>query len=367
MSELSFEELLKQSEENESKIKPGSVVEGKIIGVKPDEIIVDIQYKADGIITRSEYSNVPNIDLTTVANVGDPITVKVVKTNDGEGQVLLSYKRVAAEKSYAMLEEAFENQTVLKAKVTQVVEGGISVIVDECKVFIPASLVSDTFEKNLDKFMNEEVEFVITEFNPKKRRIIGNRKMLISARKAEEAKKLFDSIKVGDVVEGTVKNVTPFGAFIDLGGADGLLHISEMSWGRIEDPKSLLNVGDTIKTYIKDINGEKIALSLKFDDANPWIKAAENYAVGKEVTGKIARMTAFGAFVELEPGVDALLHVSQIANEHVEKPEDVFKIGQEITAKVVDFKQEEKKISLSIKAMLKEEVAEEEQVEDTEE
>ena len=367
MSELSFEELLKQSEENESKIKPGSVVEGKIIGVKPDEIIVDIQYKADGIITRSEYSNVPNIDLTTVANVGDPITVKVVKTNDGEGQVLLSYKRVAAEKSYAMLEEAFENQTVLKAKVTQVVEGGISVIVDECKVFIPASLVSDTFEKNLDKFMNEEVEFVITEFNPKKRRIIGNRKMLISARKAEEAKKLFDSIKVGDVVEGTVKNVTPFGAFIDLGGADGLLHISEMSWGRIEDPKSLLKVGDTIKTYIKDINGEKIALSLKFDDANPWIKAAENYAVGKEVTGKIARMTAFGAFVELEPGVDALLHVSQIANEHVEKPEDVFKIGQEITAKVVDFKQEEKKISLSIKAMLKEEVAEEEQVEDTEE
>ena len=359
MAELSFEELLNQSEENGNAIKPGSVVEGKVIGVKPDVIYVDIQYKADGIVTRNEYSNTPGLDLTTVVNVGDPITVKVIKTNDGEGQVLLSYKKVAAEKSYEKLEEAFNNETVLTAKVTQVLEGGLSVIVDECKVFIPASLVSDTFEKNLDKFMDQEIEFVVTEFNPKKRRIIGNRKKLVVAKKAEAAKKLFDSIKVGDVVEGTVKNVTPFGAFIDLGGADGLLHISEMSWGRIDDPKSILKVGETVKTFIKDINGEKIALSLKFDDANPWANAAEKYAVGNEVTGKVARMTAFGAFIELEPGVDALLHVSQISTEHTEKPEDAFKIGQEVTAKVVDFKQDEKKISLSIRAMMKEEVAEE--------
>ena len=361
MSELSFEELLKQSEESESKIKPGSVVTGKVIGVKPDEIIVDIQYKADGIITRNEYSNTP-VDLTTVVNVGDPITVKVIKTNDGEGQVLLSYKRVAAEKSYAMLEEAFENETVLKAKVTQVLEGGLSVTVDECKVFIPASLVSDTFEKNLDKFMGQEIEFVLTEFNPKKRRIIGNRKKLIVAEKAEKAKELFEKISVGDVVEGVVKNVTAFGAFIDLGGADGLLHISEMSWGRIDDPKSILKVGDKVKTFIKEINGAKIALSLKFDDNNPWVSAAEKYAIGTVVTGKVARMTAFGAFIELEPGVDALLHVSQISNTHVEKPEDVFKVGQEVTAQVVDFKQDEKKISLSIKAMLKEEAPVEEEV-----
>lgn len=358
MSELSFEELLKQSEENESKIKPGSVVNGKVIGVKSDEIIVDIQYKADGIITRNEYSNTP-VDLTTVVNIGDPITVKVIKTNDGEGQVLLSYKRVAAEKSCAMLEEAFENETVLKAKVTQVLDGGLSVTVEECKVFIPASLVSDTFEKNLDKFLGQEIEFVLTEFNPKKRRIIGNRKKLIVAKKAEQAKELFEKIAVGDVVEGVVKNVTAFGAFIDLGGADGLLHISEMSWGRIDDPKSILKVGDTVKTFIKEINGAKIALSLKFDDNNPWVSAAEKYAIDTVVTGKVARMTAFGAFIELEPGVDALLHVSQIANTHVEKPEDVFQIGQEVTAQVVDFKQDEKKISLSIKAMLKEEAPEE--------
>ncbi|MBQ9234411.1 MAG: 4-hydroxy-3-methylbut-2-enyl diphosphate reductase, partial [Lachnospiraceae bacterium] len=219
MSELSFEELLKQSEENENKIRTGSVVEGKIIDVKPDEIIVDIQYKSDGIITRNEYSNTPNLDLTTVAKVGDPITVKVIKTNDGEGQVLLSYKRVAAEKSYEKLEEAFNNEEVVKGVVTEVREGGLSVTVDECKVFIPASLVSDTFEKNLDKFMGQELEFILTEFNPRKRRVIGNRKKLVTAAKAEDSKKLFYSIKVGDVVEGTVKNVTPFGAFIDLVGA----------------------------------------------------------------------------------------------------------------------------------------------------
>lgn len=365
MAELSFEELLNQSEENGNTVRPGSVVEGKVIGVKPDVIYVDIQYKADGIITRAEYSNTPGIDLTTVVNVGDPITVKVVKTNDGEGQVLLSYKRVAAEKSYEKLEEAFNNEEVLTAKVTKVLEGGLSVTVDECNVFIPASLVSDTYEKDLSKFVDQEIEFVITEFNPKKRRIIGNRKKLVAAKKAEDAKKLFDSINVGDVVEGTVKNVTPFGAFIDLGGADGLLHISEMSWGRIDNPKSVLEVGATVKTFIKDIKGEKIALSLKFDDQNPWVKAAEKYAVGTEVTGKIARMTDFGAFVELEPGVDALLHVSQISNEHIEKPADVYKVGQEVTAKVVDFKQEDKKISLSVKAMLKEEAAVEEAAEET--
>ncbi|MBR4514897.1 MAG: bifunctional 4-hydroxy-3-methylbut-2-enyl diphosphate reductase/30S ribosomal protein S1 [Lachnospiraceae bacterium] len=351
MAEESFEELLKASEEKESKIKPGSIVEGKIINVKPDEITVDIQYKADGIITRNEYSSTPNLDLTTVAKEGDPITVKVIKTNDGEGQVLLSYRRVAAEKSYAALEEAYEKEEVLKGRVTKVVDGGLTATVNECDVFIPASLVSDTYEKNLSKFMDTEVEFVITEFNPKKRRVIGNRKQLIAARKAEMAKALFERINVGDVVEGKVKNVTPFGAFIDLGGADGLLHISEMSWGRIDDPKSVVKVGDTVTTFIKEINGEKIALSLKFEDKNPWASAAERYAVGTVVKGKVARMATFGAFVELEPGVDALLHVSQISNQRVEKPEDVYKIGDEIEAKVVDLKLDEKKISLSVKAL----------------
>ena len=164
-------------------------------------------------------------------------------------------------------------------------------------------------------------------------------------------KELFERIQVGDVVEGTVKNVTDFGAFIDLGGADGLLHISEMSWGRVENPKKVFKTGDPLTVLIKDINGEKIALSLKFPDQNQWANADEKYAAGNIVTGRVARMTDFGAFVELEPGVDALLHVSQISREHVEKPSDALKIGQQIEARVVDFNHEDRKISLSIKAL----------------
>ena len=348
MSEMSFEQMM---EESLKTIRNGEVVEGTVIDVKPDEIILNIGYKSDGIITRNEYTNEPNVDLTTVVKVGDTLEAKVVKVNDGEGQVLLSYKRLAAEKGSKRLEEAFENQEILKAKVSQVLAGGVCVIVDETRVFIPASLVSDTYEKDLTKFKDQEIEFIITEFDPRKRRIIGNRKTLLVAKKAELQKELFAKIKVGDVIEGTVKNVTDFGAFIDLGGVDGLLHISEMSWGRVENPKKVFTVGQQVRVFIKSINDTKIALSMKFDDENPWNGAAEKYAVGNVVKGKVARMTDFGAFVELAPGVDALLHVSQISHEHVEKPADVLKIGQEVEAKIVDFNEDDKKISLSIKAL----------------
>jgi ribosomal protein S1 len=348
MSDLSFEQML---EESLKTIHNGEVVEGTVIDVKEDEIILNIGYKADGIITRSEYTNESNVDLRTLVQVNDKMEAKVMKVNDGDGQVLLTYKRLAAEKGNKRLEEAFNNQEVLTAPVVQVLSGGLSVVVEETRVFIPASLVSDTYEKNLEKYAGQEIEFVITEFNPRRRRIIGDRKQLLVAKKAELQKALFERIAVGDTVEGTVKNVTDFGAFIDLGGADGLLHISEMSWGHVENPKKVFKVGDQLKVLIKDINGDKIALSLKFEDQNPWLTASEKYAVGNVVEGKVARMTDFGAFVELEPGVDALLHVSQISHNHVDKPSDILSVGQVITAKVVDFNGEDKKISLSMKAL----------------
>ena len=349
MSELTFEQML---EESCKTIHSGEVVEGTVIDVKPDEIVINIGYKADGILTRSEYTSEPNVDLTTVVKPGDTMEVKVLKVNDGEGQVTLTYKRLAAEKGNKRIEEAFNNQEVLTAKVAQVLDGGLSVVVDEVRIFIPASLVSDTYEKDLSKYAGQEIEFVVTEYNPKRRRYIGNRKTLVAAKKAELQKELFERIKEGDVVEGTVKNVTDFGAFIDLGGADGLLHISEMSWGRVENPKKVFKVGDKLDVLIKEISGTKVALSLKFADANPWKDADVKYAVGNVVTGKVARMTDFGAFVELETGVDALLHVSQISKEHIEKPADALKVGDEVTAKVVDFNEADKKISLSVKALL---------------
>ena len=348
MSELTFEQML---EESLKTIHTGEVIEGTVIDVKPDEAILNIGYKSDGILTRNEYTNEPNVDLTTLVNVGDKMEVKVLKVNDGEGQVLLTYKRLAADRGNKRIEEAFNNKEVLTAKVAQVLDGGLSVVVDEVRIFIPASLVSDVYEKDLSKYAGQEIEFVISEYNPQRRRYIGARKQLIVAKKLEMPKELFEKIKVGDIVEGTVKNVTDFGAFIDLGGVDGLLHISEMSWGRVENPKKVFKVGETLKVLIKDIDGTKVALSLKFDDSNPWKDAATKYAVGNVVTGKVARMTDFGAFVELEPGIDALLHVSQIAKEHIEKPSDVLSVGQEVTAKVVDFNEEGKKISLSIKAL----------------
>ena len=309
MSELTFEQML---EESLKTIHTGEVVEGTVIDVKPEEIILNIGYKSDGILTRNEYTNEPNVDLTAVVKPGDTMEVKVLKVNDGEGQVLLSYKRLAAEKGNKRLEEAFENQEVLKAPVTQVLDGGLCVNVDEARVFIPASLVSDTYEKDLSKYADQEIEFVITEFNPRRRRIIGNRKQLLLAEKAEKQKELMERIHVGDTVEGTVKNVTDFGAFIDLGGADGLLHISEMSWGRVENPKKVFKVGETVKVLIKDINGDKIALSLKFPEENPWLNAADKYAVGNVVEGCVARMTDFGAFVELWPGCEGLVHISEL-------------------------------------------------------
>ena len=348
MSELTFEQML---EESLKTIRNGEVVDGTVIDVKPDEIVLNIGYKADGIITRSEYTNDSNADLTTMVSVGDPMTVKVLKVNDGEGQVLLTYKRLAAEKGNERLKEAYENHEVLKAPVTQILGGGLSVVVDEARVFIPASLVSDTYEKDLSKYQDQEIEFVISEFNPRRNRVIGDRRQLLVAEKAEKQKELFETLHVGDTVEGVVKNVTDFGAFIDLGGVDGLLHISEMSWGRVENPKKVFKVGDELKVLVKDIHDTKIALSLKFPESNPWANAAEDYAVGTVITGKVARMTDFGAFVELAPGVDALLHVSQISKAHVDKPSDVLKVGEEVTAKIVDLNEAEKKISLSMKAL----------------
>jgi ribosomal protein S1 len=352
MSEESFDQML---DESFKVIHNGEVVDGTVISVKEDVAVLNIGYKADGILTRNEYSSQPNIDLREVVHVGDVIQAKVHRVNDGEGQVILSRRGLIAEQGSKKLEEAFENGTVLTATVNQILNGGISVLVDETRVFIPASLVSDTYVKNLSVYEGKDVSFVITEYNPKKRRIIGDCKQLIVAAKEKAQKELLERIKEGDTVEGTVKNVTDFGAFIDLGGVDGLLHISEMSWGRTENPKKVFKVGDSVKCFIKEINGNKIALSAKYPDLNPWNNVAVKYAVGNVVKGTVARMTDFGAFVQLEDGIDALLHVSQISKEHINKPSDVLSVGQEVEAQVVDLNEADKKISLSIKALLKDE------------
>ncbi len=348
MSEESFEELL-ENEGSFKTVRVGETVKGTVLDVKDNEIVLNIGYKSDGIIAKSEYTADPDADLKSLVSPGDEIRAKVLKVNDGDGQVQLSYKRMRQETGNPKLEQAFENKEVLTAKVTQVVKGGLNVTVDETRVFIPASLVSDSFVRDLSVYADQDVEFIISEYNPKERRIIGNCKEIIVEKKKALKDELLAKINSGDRIKGTVKNVTDFGAFIDLGGVDGLLHISEMSWGRTESPKKLFKVGDEVECLIKEVNGEKIALSVKFPETNPWNAASSKYVAGSIVKGTVARMTDFGAFIQLEDGIDALLHVSQISKEHVGKPADVLSIGQEIEAKVVDFNPEEKKISLSIK------------------
>lgn len=352
MSEMnSMEDWLDES--NSFNPRKGQVVEGSVIWVKPDEMAVDIHCKADGILKAEEYSNIP-VDLTTVFKENDPVTVMVLSPKDAEGNVILSCKSIIADEAYKELQEAFENKTVLTGKVVEIRKGGLIALVKECRVFIPISLVSDRFERDINKYEGQDIEFILTECDMHKKRFIGNRKQLLVEKKAADTEKLLSSLSVGQVVEGDIKNITDFGAFVDLGLADGLLHISEMSWGRVDKPKKLFNVGDHVRCFVKEINGDKIALSCKFEDENPWLKAEEKYAKGTVVKGKVARMTDFGAFVVLEPGIDALLHVSQISQDRIEKPSDVLKSGQEIEAKVVDIRVADKKISLSMKALLPE-------------
>ena len=349
MSEQSFGDML--AEERIKPLRTGEVVTGTVIDVKPDCIILNIGYKADGIINRSDFSADQTLDLTTAVKVGEELEAKVKKTNDGEGQVLLSHREIMDDKNNQKVKDAFENREVVTGKVEKVVNGGLSVLYEGAKVFVPASLVSDTFERDLSKYEGQDIEFVITEFNPAKHRVIGDRKQLVAARKAEARKALLETIHVGDVVEGTVKNVAEFGAFIDLGGADGLLHVTEMGWGRSENPKKAFKSGDTVRVMIKEIKEDRIALTRKFPDENPWVLALAKYAQGNVVTGKVARLAAFGAFINLEPGIDALLHVSQISQERIAQPSDVLKVGDEITAKVTELNAEEHKISLSVKAL----------------
>ena len=352
MSEMSFEDMLNESFKT---IRTGEVVTGKVIDVKPECILLNIGYKSDGIISRADYSADNSLDLTTVVKVGDELEAKVRKVNDGEGLVVLSHRDILTEKNNQKIQEAFENKEVLTGTVEKAVSGGLSVIYDGVKLFVPASLISDTFERDLTKYVGQNIEFIITEFNPMKRRIIGDRKKIIVERKSAAKKALLESIKEGDVIDGTVKNVTDFGAFVDPGGADGLLHISEMGWGRTEAPKKAFKSGDTIRVMVKSISEDgKIALTRKFPDENPWVLALTKYAVGNVVEGKVARLADFGAFVNLEQGIDALLHVSQISTDRIEKPSDVLKVGDVVKAKVTDLDAENKKISLSIKALLNE-------------
>ena len=362
MSEMSFEELLNESMKE---IHPGDQITGKVLSVHKDYAVLNIGYKADGIIKSFDYSREPDLDLTKVLHVGDELKVVVKKLNDGEGQVVLSRREIVQSQINEKLKELFESGNVQHGKVIKITEGGIVAQIEpEVTVFIPRSLVSNKSNEDISTYDGKEIDFVISEFNPARNRCIGDRKRLLVL---EEKKKRADAlakIHEGDIIEGTIINLLDYGAFIDLGGIDGLLHISEVGWGKIKNPKKTFNIGDKIKVLVRDIKDGKISLTAKFPEENPWLIARVNYALGKTVKGKVVRMTDYGAFVALDDYIDALLHVSEIAREKIKKPEDVLTIGQEIEAKVIDYNEVDKKISLSMKALLPEPEPTKENVED---
>ncbi len=352
MSEMSFEELLNDSMKE---IHVGEIVEGKVISVYKDYAALNIGYKADGVLKAIDYGRDPNIDLTTVLKPDDVVSVKIKKLNDGEGQVLLSRKELVQKEINDKLKALYDSKDVQHGKVIRVTSGGLVCEIEpEITVFIPKSLVSNKMEDNLDSYMGQELEFVISEFNPARNRCIGDRKKLLVIEEKAKREEALSKIKEGDIIEGTIMNLLDYGAFVDIGNVDGLLHISEMGWGKIKNPKKVYNVGDKIKVMVREIKDGKISLTAKFPDENPWLLARVNYALGKTVKGKVVRMLDYGAFVALDDYIDALLHISEISREKIKKPEDVLTIGQEIEAKVIDYNEAEKKISLSMKALLPE-------------
>ncbi len=349
----SFEEML---DESMVTLRTGDIVKGTVIQVsETGDVSVNLGFKSDGIISRSDFSDDPNTNPADVVKAGDVIDVYVVRVNDGEGFVQLSKKKVEADKGYDEIEEAFNNGTTLKGKVIEQVKGGLIALINGIRVFVPSSQISNRYVEDLKAFIGQEFDFNILEYdNVRRRKIVAGRKALAQKEIEEKRKEVFSKINVGDRIEGTVSRIVEFGAFVDLGGVDGLIHISEMSWGRIKKVTDVLKEGDKVTVTVLDVNAEKgkISLSLKDLNADPWKTAGEKYAVGNVVSGKVVRMVPFGAFVELEEGIDGLVHISQIAYEHVEKPEDVLTVGQEISAKVTELDLENKKISLSIKETL---------------
>lgn len=355
MQEQSFEQMLNDSMKD---IKVGEIIKGKVISVSPQKIALNIGYKADGIITRENYSNDQDLDLTTCCKIGDEMEVKVKRLNDGEGQVVLSRRDLIDSFVKNRLKQIVDEGKgkIQKGKVIKITSGGLVIEMEPLvNVFMPKSLISTHMEQNLDKYLGEELEFFITEYNVIKRRAIADRKQIIAEVEKKQKEEALSHIKEGDVIEGTVKKLLDYGVFVDIGNVDGFLHQTEMGWGKIQNPKKIFNEGDKVRVLVKNKkeNG-KIDLTQKFPNEDPWLLAKTDFAIGKTVKGKVVRIVEYGAFVSLNEYIDGLLHISQISKEKVKKVEDALTIGQEIEAKVIDFNEKEKRIALSMKALLPE-------------
>lgn len=357
--EMSFEEMLEQSFKT---IYTKEKVTGIVTSVSPNEIAVDIGTKQAGYVPLHEYTEDPSAKLEELVKVGDELELIVLRVNDVEGTAMLSKKRVDAIAGYEKVMAAEQSGEVLEGTVVDVVKGGVIVLSNSVRVFIPASQATLSRGQALEPLLKTKVQFKILETNERRRRAVGSIRAVLKEQRKVLEEQFWQEVEIGKVYNGSVKSLTSYGAFVDLGGVDGMVHISELSWSRIKDPSEVVKVGDTLEVTVKDIDREnkKISLGYKKDEDNPWTLLSKQYQAGDVATVKVVSMTAFGAFAQVIPGVDGLIHISQISNTRIGKPSDVLSIGQEVEVKITDIDLENKRVSLSIRALLEDARAEEE-------
>lgn len=348
--EMTFEEMLNATESNSN---TDQKVKGTVLAVSPTEIQVDIGRKHTGYVTAAEFSSDPNVKLTDAVKVGDVLDLIIMRTNDQEGTVSLSKRRFDAIAGWDKVLAAKDSGDIISGTVSDVVKGGVVVFYEGTRVFIPASQATLSRGDSLDALKGKEIRFRIIEIGPR-HRVIGSARAVLKEERSAAEEQFWSNVAVGDRFTGTVKSITGYGAFVDLGAVDGMVHISELSWERIKHPSEVVKVGDTIDVYVKavDLEKHKISLGYKKADENPWEILRNKYAVGDVVKVKIVSMTTYGAFAKIIPGIDGLIHISQIADRRIEKPADELKIGQEVDAKIIDIDFDKKRVSLSIRALL---------------
>ena len=350
--ELSFDEML---EETLKTIYNGEKVSGTVVSITGTEVSVDLGAKYSGFIPTTEFTEA-GVKVEDAIKVGDTIEAIVVRVNDVEGTAMLSKRRLDAAKAWNDVEEAVESNAILEGVVTEENKGGVVVNVSGVRVFVPASQTDLPREAELSQLLHKTVRLRITEVNRARKRVVGSIRRVAQAERRERVEKLWNEMEVGKKYHGVVKSLTSYGAFVDIGGVDGMVHVSELSWGRIHQPSEVVSVGDEIDVYVINFDREKrkISLGYKDPDANPWTMFTSRYSVGDTAEVKIVKLMSFGAFAEVLPGVDGLIHISQIADHRIEKPEDVLRVGDVVDARITAIDEEKHKISLSIRALLNE-------------
>lgn len=363
--EFNFMEALEESFKN---LSTDQKVQGTVLRIEPTEIQVDIGRKHAGYIPAGEFSADPNVNPADCIKVGDTLDLIIMRTNDQEGTVMLSKKRYDALKGWDTIVKASEDETVLDGVVTDVIKGGVLVVTNGFKVFVPASLATVSRNEPLDELRNQPIRLRIIEINAGRKRAVGSIRSVLKEERKEQEEAFWQNAQVGQTYTGKVKSLTSYGAFVDLGGVDGMVHISELSWSRIKNPSEVVKVGDVVTVSIKDIDNEKkkISLSYKKTEDNPWEILKRDYPEGTVTDAKIVSMTAFGAFAQIIPGVDGLIHISQIANRRINKPQDVLKIGDVVQVKITGIDFDKKRVSLSMRALLEDEDAVQEEAQETE-